>query len=163
MTRNTLLKALCEFCQARTSDLQLPTSIQKGDTEQEVRAPEVYRMRLPDSSAAKKVAPYILLQFVSGVDKQPHGNAAESTALVRFIFCVYSADEQEGAEMLLNVMDAVRIGLLKQGIIGKQFKLDYDAGLESLVYADDTAPYYAGEMVATFLAPPVEREVNLHG
>lgn len=163
MTRSKLLQDLKLFCEKATADYELPTSLQKGDTDLEVRAPEVYKMRLPNSRDAKKVAPYILIQFVSGVDKQPNGKNSDSTALVRFIFCVYDGNEQEGAMMLLNVMDTVRIQLLKQVVIGKQFKLDTDAGLESLVYPDDTAPYYAGEMVGTFILPPIEREVLLNG
>ncbi len=163
MTRNMFLQAMKEYCEQKTSRFSLPTSIQKGDTERKFRAPEVYKMRLTDSSAAKKLAPYIIVQFVNGMDKQPHGQNSDSTSLVRFIFCVYSADEQEGAMMLLNVMDAVRIGLLKDVVVGWQYKLDTDAGLETLIYSDDTAPYYAGEMIGTFIAPPIEREVILSG
>ena len=62
--------------------------------------------------------------------------------------------------MLLNLMERLRIYLLKQVVIGGQFQLDLKAGLESLVYPDDTAPYYAGEMLSTWILPAVEREVR---
>lgn len=39
--------------------------------------------------------------------------------------------------------------------------LDLEAGLETIVYPDDTAPYFVGEMISTWMLPPVEREVNL--
>ena len=63
--------------------------------------------------------------------------------------------------MLLNLMERVRIGILKKIVIGNQFTLDKEAGLECLAYPDDTAPYYCGEMVSTWIMPSVEREVPL--
>ena len=163
MTIVALLESLKRFCKKTVKTLDLPTSIQKGDTEQEHRAPEVFKMRLPDSSAAKKVAPYILIQFVNGIDQQQSADHAQSSAVVRFIFCVYDKNVEEGAMMLLNVMETVRIKLLKETVIDDLFKLDREAGLESLVYPENTAPYYAGELVGTFQLPPIEREVNLYG
>lgn len=53
------------------------------------------------------------------------------------------------------------MALLRQVVIGEQFTLDLEAGLEVLVYPDDTAPYFVGEMISTWILPPVEREVNL--
>lgn len=164
MTIVALLDALKHFCIDKTKYLEFPTSVQKNDIQREFRAPDVYKMRLPDSSAAKKVAPYILIQFVSGIDQQLHGKQSSSSAVIRFIFCVYDENEQEGAMMLLNLMEAVRIALLKEVVVGKCFRLDTDAGLESVVYmGEQTAPYYAGELVGTFQLPPIEREVNVYG
>ena len=66
---------------------------------------------------------------------------------------------------LLNVMERLRIALLEQVVIGKQFRLDLKEGLESLAYPDDasssTAPYYLGEMVSQWKLPPVGRKVAL--
>ncbi len=165
MTRSKLLHDLKLFCADAVKDIILPTSVQKNDKTCKERAPEIYKMRLTDSQEAKKLAPYIILQFLNSVDKQEHGSRAESLAVIRFIFCVYDKDEQEGAMMLLNVMDAVRIKLLKEVVIGEQFKLDTSEGLESLVYPvspefPDTAPYFGGEMIGNFILPPIEREVN---
>lgn len=161
MTRVVLLEQLKEFSKAATADLIMPVSMQKGDTEQKFRAADVYLMRLPDSTAAQKKAPYILHQFITGADSQPKGERDISTTKVRTIFCVYNDDEQEGALMLLNLMERVRIGILKKIVIGNQFTLDKEAGLECLAYPDDTAPYYCGEMVSTWIMPSVEREVPL--
>ena len=63
--------------------------------------------------------------------------------------------------MLLNLMERIRVALLRQVVIGEQFTLDLEAGLEVLGYPDDTAPYFVGEMISTWILPPVEREVNL--
>ena len=63
-----------------------------------------------------------------------------------------------GAGTLLNLMERLRIALLEQRSIGKQFRLDLEAGLESLVYPEDTAPYYAGEMISVWKLPVIERK-----
>lgn len=159
MTLSKLLEDLKIFCSEATKHLELPTSLQKNDAEICKRAPEVFKMRLPNSKDTKKVAPYILIQAENGIYKQPGGKQASASANVFFTFCVYDADEQEGAMMLLNVMDAVRIGLLRRVTIGDQFALDTDTGLEFLIFREDTAPYYGGVITATFKMPPIEREV----
>lgn len=46
--------------------------------------------------------------------------------------------------MLLNLMERLRVALLQQIIIGEQFTLDMNAGLEVLVYPDDTSPLFRG-------------------
>jgi hypothetical protein len=43
---------------------------------------------------------------------------------------------------------------------GKGFYLDREAGLEDLIYTDDTRPFYAGEIAATFVLPATERNVT---
>ena len=111
------------------------------------------------SRAAKKKAPYILHQVITGKDAQSPGNPSISLATVRTVFCVYHKDEQEGGLALLNLMERLRIAMLEEGIVGKQFVLDREAGLESLVYPDNTAPYYAGEMISVWKLPIIERKV----
>ena len=142
----------------------MPTKMQKGDTEQKYRAADVYLMRLPDSNSATKKAPYILHQVITGKDTQPSGNLPESSVTVRSIFCVYNDNEEEGEEeggmMLLNLMETLRVDLMRQVVIGRQFELDLEAGIETLVYPEDTAPFYAGEMITTWSLPAVEREVS---
>ena len=155
MTKVVLLNALKEASIEATKDLILPVAQQKDDKELPQPQPvAVYCMRLPDGKAAKKKAPYIIHQFITGKDIKN-----TSTAMIRTIFCVYHPDEQEGGLALLNLMERLRIALLEQGIIGKQFRLDTDAGLEQLVYPEDTAPYYAGEMISVWKLPAIERKV----
>lgn len=161
MTKVILLEQLKIFTEAVTRDLLLPAAQQKEDPEPPLPRPaDVYRTRLPDGRAAKKKAPYILHQIITGKDMHPPGERAEASAVVRSIFCVYHSDEQEGGLALLNLMERLRIALLEQVVVGKQFKLDLKAGLESLVYPEDTAPYYAGEMVSTWILPPVNRKIE---
>lgn len=160
MTKVELLEKLKEFTEETVKDLMLKTAPQKDDKGKEYRAAEVFRARLPDSSAAKKKAPYILHQIVTSKDIFPPGKRSESVAVVRTIFCVYDSDEQEGGLALLNLMERLRIALLRQQVIGKQFKLDLEIGLESLVYPEPSAPYYLGETLSVWKLPVVEREVN---
>ena len=161
MTRTALLEQLKDFSKAVTKDIILPTKMEKGDTEKTERPADVFLMRLPDSRAATKKAPYILHQLITGNDAQRSGERAESRAMIRSIFCVYHDNEQEGALALLNLMERLRIELLRKVVIGNQFTLDLEANLETLIYPDDTAPFFAGELISTWKLPAVEREVIL--
>lgn len=161
MTRVALVEALKELCEAAVADMKLPQAVQKGDVEQKVCIPKVYRMRLPDSRAANKIAPYIIIQLISSQQQLVPGEPKPKyTATVRLICCVYSADESVGAIMLLNLMDRLQIHLMKQIKVGKCFLLDVNEPFEAVVYPDDTAPYFAGELVGTFQLPPIQQEVN---
>ena len=156
-----LMEALKEYTEEAEKDLLLPTRIQAKGEEQKYRPPDVYRMRLPDSKSAQKKAPYILHQLVTTRDQQSRGEDLESSAVIRSIFCAYSEDEQEGSLHLLNMIERFKIPLLKNPLIGKggQFELNLQEGPESLIYPDDTAPYFIGEMITTWNIPPIKREV----
>ncbi|HWP51638.1 MAG TPA: hypothetical protein VN626_08075 [Clostridia bacterium] len=160
MNRIVLLEQLKLLTKEETADIIMPVSMQKGDTEQAFRAAEIYLMRLIKSTAAKKTAPYIIHQLITSKDIQPSGSNLSASTNVRSIFCVYNEDEQEGGLMLVNLMERMRIRLLKQVIIGGQFELDLEVGLESFLYPDDTAPYFAGEMISAWKIPAVKREVS---
>ena len=57
-------------------------------------------------------------------------------------------------------MERFRIPLLRNPWIANgQFELDLQDGVESMIYPDDTAPYFVGEMMTTWRMPPVKREV----
>ena len=163
MTRVMLLRALKDFTLDATRDLLLPVRVQSAEEEPQERPAEVHLMRLPDSSAAKKKAPYIIHQVITGKDEQKPGKRQTSSAEVRSIFCVYDPDEEEGSLLLLNLMERVRIALLKQGVLDNRYQLDLEAGLETVSYPDDTAPYYAGEMASRWRLPGIVREVSANG
>ncbi len=162
MDRVALLEALKTESESATKDLLLPVAMQKEDREQpEDRAVNVYMMRVPDGKAVTKKAPYILHQVITGKDQQPPGELDESSTTIRSIFAVYNKDEQAGGLALLGLIERLRIHLLRTVIIGDgQFELDKEAGMEYLIYPDDTAPYFAGEMVTIWKTPVVEREVR---
>jgi len=164
MTRVILLKQLKAFTEVSTRDLLLPVRQQKEDTGPPAdRAARVYTMRLVKSTAAQKAAPYIIHQVITGKDTQPQGQRAAAQAVIRSVFCIYNdEDEEAGALALLGLMERLRIDFLKQVVIGKQFQLDLEAGLESLIYSEDTAPYFIGEMVSIWHIPSAERETPNH-
>lgn len=164
MTRVILLERLRDFTLDATKDILMPVRRQREDKEPPAdRAATVYLTRLVKSSEAQKATPYILHQVITGKDLQSSGQDITAETVVRSIFAVYNDNEQEGGLMLLNLMERVRVALLKKVVIGQQFQLDLTAGLETLIYPDDTAPYYAGEMISVWRLPAVEREVNLYG
>lgn len=160
MTNVELLFALKYICERAVKGLKLPTAVQRDDKKIIEREPEVHIMRLPRSTDAKKIAPYIIVQFVTGAQKRVSPPNPQRTAIVRFICCVYDSDEETGAISLLNVMEAVQREILRAIKIGKCNTLDPDEPFEMLVYPDDTAPYYMGEMAATFHLPPINQEVD---
>lgn len=161
MTRTALLEQLKAFTEKVTADLIMPTKVQSADEAQNYRPADVYLMRLPDGSSATKKAPYIIHQLLTSKDQQPSGERVQSSASVRSIFVVYNDDEQEGGLMLLNLMERLRIELLRTGVLDNRFSLDLGEGLEYMVYPDtDTAPFYAGEMSSTWKLIPVQREVD---
>ncbi|MBE6537940.1 MAG: hypothetical protein E7671_00555 [Ruminococcaceae bacterium] len=160
MTAAILIDKLKSFIENSVKDFSLPERVQEGDTEEIFRAPNVYKLRLDSSGEAKKKAPYIIIQLENGAHKQVKGENAQASVNIRLIFCVYHEDEQEGAVALLNVIEKVRMDLLRHIVIGGCFKLDTEEKLEWLIYNEDTAPYYAGEMIGTFLIPPIEREAE---
>lgn len=87
---------------------------------------------------------------MTGRDFQPEGALCEGRTVVRSVFAVYHDDEQEGALLLLELMETLRIALLRKVIIGDQIELDLQEGLEMLTYPENTAPYFAGEMISTW-------------
>ena len=156
-----LLEAIKRFTAESTNELIMPVRIQKKDEEQTYRSANVYLMRLPDSKSVFKKAPYVLHQLITAQDRQSPGQRPASTALVRSIFCVYNKDEQEGGLMLLNLMERLRIAMERKIVIENRYKLLLDPAVEALIYPEDSAPYYAGEMVSTWKIPAIEREVTL--
>lgn len=158
MTAVMLLEALKLRTEADTRELLMPTKPTKEEPDPAERAPVVYKARLPDEKASNKYAPYILHTIINTSYRKQPGENPEDLANVRTLFCVYSADEQEGGLLLLNVMERIRIDLMANPIVEKQFKLHYEDGIEQLVYPDDTAPFYLGEMMTTWKMPPVRRE-----
>lgn len=163
MTLVELLDDLTAFCKDATKNMKFPLEVQQGDTKLIHRAPDVYKGRLPHSKEFKKYVPYIIVQVTNSTHTQKEGDKPRFMVPVRLVFCVYCEDEQEGSVMLLNLMDRVRYKLLKRVQVGKYSLLNVHEPLESNVYQEDTAPYFAGEMVGTFVLPGIEREVDFNG
>lgn len=172
MTKITLLEQLKVFTEEATHDLLLPVQMQEEDeTQPASRVATVYIPRLPELRSYAQKAPFITHEIVTGKDglgQYPGGGRfPASSAVVRTCFCVYHHNEQEGGLALLTLMERLRIALLEEVVIGKQFKLDLEAGVETLVYPGNpnqtaSSPFYLGEMITTWRLPIVERKVP-HG
>ncbi len=152
MTPAVLLDTLKEFTERETRDLLLPV---KGEGD---KSAAVHKMRLPDQSDVKKKAPYIILQVLNGSDEQQLGKTPQSKCNVRIIACCYCEDASLGAMYILNLLTRLRLALLKKRVIGEMFTLELP--LEYIIYPDDTAPYFMGEMATTWQMPIIEREVD---
>lgn len=161
MTKLDFLDGLKAFTENAVKELVMPVRPQKGDTEQQYSTAQVYKMRLPDSTQAQKKAPYIIHQIITSEDQQANGSLPTSYVTIRSIFCVYNEDEQEGALMLLNLMERFRIAILQTQVVSNRYLLDMTQKVETLVYPDDTAPFFVGEMKSVWRMPPVKREVTL--
>ena len=153
----TLLRAMKLREEEVTKDLLLPTRPQKGNDSEE-RAIAIYSQRLPDSESATKKAPYKLNSVLSGTFGRDPGEDPEDRVIIRSVICVYGPDGETGAMNLLNVMERIRIDYEKNPILDKTFELDLSKRIQTLVYPDDTAPYYMGEMITEWILPFVERE-----
>lgn len=160
MNKVSLLYALKKVCEYAVSGLKLGVSVQKGDKEQKKRPPAVHLMRLPDGNAADKIVPYIIIQLVSEKQSRDAQGHAVRIATVRFIFCVYNQNGEDGSLELLNLVETVESAILKAIKFGACFTLDTDEPFETLIYPDETKDYYCGESVGVFHLPPIEQEVN---
>ena len=157
----TFLDALKAFTIEQTKDMILPTQRQKGETEPEYRAANVYRQALPNGKTATKYAPYILHKKVTGDDIIGRSKRNRSLVVVRSIFCVFNEDAEEGSLMLLNLMERMRIAFLKYPLLTDRYRLDTgdeDGKIQSVVYQEDIQPYYAGEIVTVWEIPSVQEE-----
>lgn len=167
MTKADLLRCLKEFTEGVTSDLLFPVQQQEDDKlPPPDRAAKVYVPRLPELCSYARKAPFITHEAVTSKDKldpDPRtGKRLNSTAVIRSCFCVYHENEMEGGMALLNLMERLRVSFLERVVIGGQFMLDLDAGVETLVYPGNPnqtaqAPFYLGEMITTWILPPVAR------
>lgn len=157
------LTSVKAFTEKATADLRLPVRIQKKGDETTYRPPTVYRMRIPDSGASDKLAPYILHQIVTTDDLCQTGERAECSVLLRSVFCIYypmaedNPAEDEGQLLLLEVMQRFRIALLRAQILNERYRLDIrNEPLEGLYYPDKMSPYYVGEFASNWQIPAVE-------
>ncbi len=168
MTKVILLEQLSEFMKEAVRELLLPVQPTEEVPEPRPRAAEVYFPCLPDLRDYESKTPFITNEIVTGKDRveteTPGVRRPRSTTVVRTCFCVYHRNEQEGKLALLNLMERLRIALEEQVVVGRQFTLDLDAGVETLVYPvnpGQTAvrPYYLGEMITTWRLPTIERRI----
>ncbi len=162
MVKNDFLESLTDFMKNAVKDFRLPVVPTREDPEPEKRAPALYKMMLPDMDSSPRKAPYIINHIITAEDAQQSGESTISKATVRTIICVYcEGDKEEGGMMLLEVIERVRIALLKERILSKRYQLQLsdEDKMEYVTYTESTAPYFMAEMKTVWRLPSVEREV----
>jgi hypothetical protein len=162
MTALELLDVLAEFVRENTKNIILETEGKViNDDEREPdgeRAAFVYKMRLPDENAVLANIPYILLQVLTGSDTQDEGEQPNAGCKIRIVVVTYSADYSKGKIDVLNIIERLRIALLRKQVIGGKFQIKMP--LERVIYPDDQAPYFDGEMMTNWFLPTIYREVT---
>lgn len=153
MTPLDLLQSLKTYCEEKTENMLLTARVQENGTEAGERPPRVFIGNLPDKSAAKKEAPYILLKLLTTKDKDE-----ESTAMVRIIIVTFSEDKQENYIQCLNVVSKIKSSLLEDVVIQERYSCQKP--IESIVYDDDLEVYQIGEIMTIWEMPQVQRNIN---
>lgn len=164
MTRNEFLDELKDYMEDVFKDSLLPTKLQKTTDTATYRAPVIYSMRLPDSKQAYKKVPYIINRIVTSQSVGRPGEDRERTCDVDTVFAVYCEDETEGARMLIQLFDKIEFDLINAGGIGGTnggitYELIREQPIEFMIYPEDTAPYFMGEMMTHWRLPPIEQEM----
>lgn len=149
MTPRKLLEDLKEFIEAATAELYLKEKNRGGEAPNE-RPPKLFLMRVPTKKEMQEQAPYVLLQLITG---SPNATSDNGTAKVRIVCVTYSEDESEGALSVLELITRIYTKILEQRQVGKYFAIENK--LEYLIYSDDTAPYYIGELITEWETPTV--------
>lgn len=157
MTAVILLDYLEEFIKQRTRDILLEVRAPLGEDTKR-RPAEVHKMRLPKKEDSTKRVPYLLLQILSGNDAREEDGTPVSLCKIRIVIATYSEDQKNGAYDVANLIMRIRTELERTGIIGGCFCLQRP--LEYLIYPDDTAPYYFGEMITNWTIPDIRMEVE---
>lgn len=139
-------------------DLLMPTRAQKDNPATE-RNIAIYNQNLPDMESSTKKAPYMLNSVLNGNFGRFPGQEVENEITIRTVFCIYGEDAEKGGMMLLDTIERLRIAYQRDPILADQFEVDYEKGIQTLCYPDNTAPYFMGEMITVWQMPPVEREV----
>lgn len=156
MTTTDLLERFKLFAEDALKDLILPVKTPPTQ-EAKYRTPEVFLMNLPDEAAQKEKAPYVVLQFLNGDDSQEEGKEEESVCNIRVVVCAYSDDLGEGPMHVLNMLTRLRIALLEKRVIADRYAMRLP--LEYLVYPDNPAPFFFGEMMTVWEVPTIKRRV----
>lgn len=158
MTPTRLLECFQRFAIEQTKDMLLQVKT-KLDDKKECRPPEVHLMRLPERSAYLTKAPYIILQLLDGKDDQQTQEQPENLCHVQVVICIYSEDASEGALQVLGVIERLRLPLLRQRVLGKQFSLQMPMEYQIYPDSEEPSPYFLGVMTTIWELPKIEREV----
>ena len=157
MDRVHLLSAIKARQTEALKDILLPTVAQKGIPSVE-RPAEIFTGRLPDRKSETTKAPYILNAILNSNFFQRPGEQPDNDVTVRTVVCVHHENGELGAAGLLNLLERMRISYTAYPILDDMYEVDFEKGIQDLIYPDDTAPFYMAEQITVWKLPPVKRE-----
>ena len=157
MTPIMLMQALQGFIEKETADLKMQARVKRNSGEKAERPPGVYIGELPEPEGTERLAPYVLMKFLTGKHERNTGED-ENRCMVRIVCVAYSEDPQERYIQVLNLLSRMELRLLEETVIDSRFTLQ--SPLEMIVYEDDTGPYKIGEMVTTWELPAIGRTIE---
>ncbi|MDO4301780.1 MAG: hypothetical protein Q4D26_10365 [Clostridia bacterium] len=152
-----LINDLKYFVQECTKDLLLEVKTNPKD-EKVIKPANVFIGSPPAKVKNIQYIPYIILRLLTGKDEQKESEEENSTIKVRLIAATYSEDSEKGYIDVMNVIDRLRIELLKNRVLNNKYTLKLP--LEYIIYEDDTGPYSIGEIITTWEIPSIRQEVN---
>lgn len=158
MTPIFLLDSLKEYVIDVTRNLQQETKAKRND-EKTIESIQVFIGNPPvKDGVGTKYIPYIILRLLHGADEQIEGSNEKSTVKVRMIIATRGDNCEESYKAAINVIDRLRISLLKDRVIDRKYTLKMP--VEYVVYEDDTGPFTIGEIITTWEIPSIRQEVN---
>lgn len=152
-----LLDALKDFIEEELKDYRLPVKQEGWKGQPLYRPADVSEMVMPDPDEDRERVPYVELQLLNGKDDMDRSGQMKSTVSVRMIVTLYNKDKLEGRMQVLHVVQALRRALIRKGVVGGCFELQFP--LEYMIYPDDMEWYHMGEMATIWSVPGVAREV----
>lgn len=162
MNRVMLLEALKVRQTEDLKDLLMPAVPTKKNPTPGIRPVEIFQGKTPDKNSETEKAPYIVNAILNSTFYRNPGEEPTSLVTVRSTLCVYNKDNEEGAMMLLNLLERLRISYTMNPILDKTFQclFDKENPIQDLVYPDETMPFFMADQVTVWSLPPVEREVR---
>ena len=106
------------------------------------------------TTASEMPYPHIVPRFLKCSDE-----AEGSKVTVRIYFGTYSEDVETGWRDLMNLMEMVRLALLRQRTIAKKYRLQLPLTTEAT--EDQPYPEWVGYVTAEYLMPLPEEETIL--
>lgn len=158
MTPIMLIDELTKFIEEKTKDMILPAKTERGSDKPKERRPEVYKMRPPETDDETNKIPYVVVQYLKSTLAEDNNAMLGYTekCQIRIIAATYSQNQSEGNIAVLNLLTRIKQEVTKCGMISKQFILKMP--VETIIYPDNTEPYYFGEIMTNWEIPVTESE-----
>jgi hypothetical protein len=73
------------------------------------------------------------------------------------VVAAYNPENPSTSLGAVEILERLRVGLLRFPLIADRFTLKEDTGIEREVYTADAPPYFFGELRAAYAAPAIEQ------